>query len=75
MPHIIIDAYHSDRQIEHLRIHAEIKLSHECYNSIKRHVKLSELKHKLEAVVEEYFDEWEVEELTNHEWNLIISNR
>ena len=69
MPHILVSGTDMNKQIEYINIHAEINFKPETFHSLKMQIKMDELKEKLEAVVEEYFDIIESEDYTNHEYN------
>lgn len=69
MPHITVDGTDMKRQIQTISIHAEVNFARETFNSPKAHIKLNEIKEKIEKLVEEYFDIIESDTHTNHEWN------
>jgi hypothetical protein len=75
MPHIAIDGFHSERCIKQITIHAEVDFSREFFNTGRTNEKLKEIQEKLDAVISEYFDVYESEWYSNHEWNLHMKNK
>jgi hypothetical protein len=76
MPHIIIGAYHKDKCLQKLFIHAEVDFKKEYFTTPKAQKKLKELQEKLEKVVEEYFEGgYESETYSNYEIKYSISYR
>ncbi|MGN6604538.1 MAG: hypothetical protein ACTHK8_18915 [Ginsengibacter sp.] len=74
MPHILIQGYDRNRNVQQFDIHAAIHFSHDYYHSEKARVKLDEIKQKLEKVVAEYFDDFSSDNFSNHDWNLKMND-
>lgn len=75
MPHIILIGCDINRQMKQVVIDVEVDFSHEAYcNYPKRKLRMDELEEKLGAVLKEYFDDYSVEQYTNHEYNLMKNN-
>lgn len=69
MPHIVIDGYTVPRIIEHIYLHADVTFSYQVFKTPLANIKLQELQEKLEAVVKDYFESYESDTYSNHEWN------
>lgn len=71
MPHIIVDACDTDRNIQYIKLHADIKFRIDYYQEGSRfHFKVDELEHKMIDLLEEYFPgKVESEIFSNHEYN------
>jgi hypothetical protein len=75
MPHIILTGCDTNRQIEQIVIDVKIDFKKDTYNLYhKRKLKMNELEEKLGAILKEYFDDYEAEEYSNHEYNTRMNN-
>ena len=74
MPHIAISAYDENKNIKQMNIHLDIQFKREYFHTPKAMLKMDELQNRLEKLIGEYFDEYESETYSNHEWNSRMNN-
>jgi hypothetical protein len=72
MPYILVDSYDESRLIQQISITCKVDFKSEfwkCYRQRAR-IKLDELEEKIGLLVKEYFDDYEAEQYSNHEYNM-----
>lgn len=73
MPHIVIHACNTDKNIQIIDLHVSVQFKKEYYDdTIRAKAKMEELKEELESVIKKYFElDYESEVvMSNHFYNV-----
>lgn len=70
MPHILIDAFHSEMAIKHINVHVQIDFQKDD-NKGRVQRKLDHLQYQFEEVVKSYFDSIASDQYTDEIWEEI----
>jgi hypothetical protein len=71
MPHIFIKGCDATKIIRSINVHISVDFSPEFYKGGKGwKSKMDEMEEKISSIISEYFPDYSVEQISNHEYNL-----
>lgn len=73
MPHAFIDGCDIERSLQQLNIHVEYVFKPNVYNKPLSFRMMEEINDKIGELVRQYFRDYCIEEMTNHEYNVMKS--
>lgn len=73
MPHAFINGCDTQRCLQQLNIHIEYVFKPNVYNRPLSFRMMEEINDKIGELVKQYFTDYTIEEMTNHEYNVMIS--
>lgn len=75
MPHAFIDGCDTERCLQQLNIHVEYTFKPDVYNRPLSFRMMEEINDKIGELVKGYFSDYCIEEMTNHEYNIMQSEK
>ncbi len=73
MPHAFIDGCDTERSLQQLNIHVEYVFKPDVYQRPLSFRMMDEINDKIGELVKQYFRDYGIEEMTNHEYNIMQS--